>query len=74
MEKVNYHELKSRCDVCEIAEHYSPISGCWTGEDQRDFCVVFKELDREGLKCQHFIDLVFSFDKGGMLVFVSEPY
>ena len=74
MEKVNYHELKSRCDVCEIAEHYSPISGCWSGEDRNNFCITFKELDRDGIECQHFIDLVFEFDGDRILVFVSEPY
>lgn len=63
------------CDLCDIAENYSPYSGNFTSEDKSEFMMVFKEIDSPGLVCQHFVDMLVCFGSdGNVQLYLSDAY
>ena len=47
MERVNFYEVESKCDVCELAEKCEPVYGCWTDDQKMEFNIHFKKLTME---------------------------
>lgn len=74
MSRLHFDEITSPCDICELAEHFRPVSACWEDEQRKIFHIVFKEVTRPGIKQLRLQELLMCFEEGTVALYASDQY